>query len=153
MPYCSACSAEVPEDAAACPRCRTIFGSSPASQPRATLPPPAAKVAEAVEAADDAAADGPKRAAGPDKSQIVLRSLVTAPLLIAGVVLLLVAARLGDNGGLLLAMPGGLCLYSAITIARAKNTRSLTHSMIVGILLLLLLWGLIQIIGAAIYSR
>ena len=136
MPYCPNCSADVGEAAISCPKCSASFSGNAAWKPTATplAHPPAA---------------GSESSAGTR----VVKGLFAIPLILIGVVLLVLAGAMGSNGGALAGVPAVLCLLVAAGIAVSRSSTGLTVSLILGALLLLLLWGVLHMVGAAIYSR
>ena len=138
MPYCPNCAAELtePECKASCNACGAIFGPGSSWAPTATRlsQPPAV---------------GAKSSTGVR----VVKAVVAVPLLLIGTCLLVLSSVMGSNGGELAAVPAVFCVLVGLGIIVSRSKAALLVSVSVGALLVLLLWGGLKIIGAAIYSR
>ena len=134
MIICPNCSAELPDGAAsvACSRCHAVFGVGSSWSPTSS---------QALVAAE---LSGELR---------ILKFVVGGSWLAVSIALFAVAAKMGSNGGEIALIPGLLCLLVAAGVASARTKGGLAFGLVATAVLVLLGFGLLKLVGAAMYSR
>lgn len=131
--YCPNCSSFLTDDECqtSCDKCGAVFDSTSTWRPQ----------------------NSPPSELESTKSSVVFKALVSAPLFLVGGVGVVLAFKLGQNGGELAGIPAFFCLATALSVVFARSKPGIVLSTCAGVLTLLCVYGLLNIVGVAIYSR
>jgi len=137
MPFCPNCAAELNpgEQESACSNCGALFGAGSAWKPMvAPLAQPPAK--------------GERSSTGVK----VIKFIAAVPLLLSGCILFIFAAVM-DQASAFAAVPAIICFLAAAGIAVSRSAASIFIAIFIGAIIIGLLWGAFELIGAGIYAR
>lgn len=146
MSFCPNCSAKLQDSEPVCWNCSAEFGTGSTWQPTKRPLGKFRKVAHTIPASLGVDDSQPAISTGA----MIFRMIVAAPLFIAGCGLLVLAlSQLGPLTGI----PGLLCIAAACGVIGARSTGASIAAFVFAGLLCFLLFGGLQLLGAAIYSR
>lgn len=131
---CPNCFAELSEGAGSstCVKCNAAFGAGSSWSPIS---------GQAV------------KSASLSNELSILKKIVGGAWIAIAALLFALAAKIGSNGGELAVVPGLLCLLVGGGIATAQTKRGVVMGLVATAVLLFIGFGLLKLIGAAIYSR
>jgi hypothetical protein len=135
MPFCPNCANELEasESEESCNTCGAFFGAGSTLKPTENqLFKPSVRKIE------------PLTTEGK-----IVKGVIATPLLLIGAFFLFVAINMGSNGSWAV-IPAVICLGAGVAIGITRGKAAKIISVIAGIFVLLVLWGLVQIIGYAI---